>query len=150
MLDVFEEQLQKEALEVLPVDSQIIIVDDDPYFSFLIKDYLLSMCDFNAEHFANGEEFLSHYTSNDRRIIILDYDFGQSSTLNGLSILKQIRSINLNAIVIMVSSVDDLETALETFRNGASDYFLKSNKSVFANILSSLIKILQLNKHRLN
>ncbi len=150
MLDLFEEQLRAETMESLPMECQVIIVDDDPSFSFMLKDYLISMCDFQAELFESGEDFLAKYKSDDRRIVILDYDFGGDSMYNGLSILKQIRSINVNAVVIMVSSVDELEIALETLRNGATDYFLKSNKTVFANVLASLIKILQLGKFRMN
>jgi len=43
-----------------------------------------------------------------------------------------------------------LEKAVETLRHGATDYFLKTNKTVFANILCSLKKINEMEKNKLN
>src|SRR6185369_7922319 len=119
--------------------AEIAIVDDDPGFSFMLKDYLLSSAQLNSDLFSNGDEFLKNYRSNDTRKIILDYEFNEGP--NGLIVLQKIKALNPMAIVIIVSGKDDLEKAIETIRNGATDYFLKTNKTVFANILCSLIKI---------
>jgi DNA-binding NtrC family response regulator len=126
----------------------IAIIDDDFSFCVLLKDYLYSNAELEACVFSSGENFLQEYKSKDNRIIILDYDFGKG--LNGLSVLQKIKSINPNARVIMVSSLDDLEAALEIIRNGAVDYFLKTNKTVFANIHCSLMKILEMERNRWN
>ncbi|MEO8211077.1 MAG: response regulator, partial [bacterium] len=101
-----------------------------------------------SDYFASGEAFLLEYSSKDDRKIILDYELGKG--LNGLAILNKIKSINPVAVVIIVSSQDDLEKAVETIRNGATDYFLKSNKTVFANIHCSLKKILEMERNKLN
>lgn len=150
MPSIFAEQLKLKGLEALSQTTQLVIVDDDPSFSIMMKDYLISACDFNAELFANGEQFLSEYQKDDRRIIILDYDFGRNGALNGLAILKAIRLKNPQATVIMVSGQDDVESAIETIRQGASDYFLKTNKTVFANVVSAVIKTLELENIKLN
>ncbi|MEY4594628.1 MAG: hypothetical protein RIQ47_1038 [Bacteroidota bacterium] len=150
MNSIFAEQLKLKGLEEISQSSQIVIVDDDPSFSIMLKDYLISACDFNAELFSNGEQFLSEYQKDDRRIIILDYDFGKNSSLNGLSILKAVKLKNPYATVIMVSGQDDVETAIETIRNGASDYFLKSNKTVFTNVVNAIVKVLELERLKLN
>ena len=92
--------------------------------------------------------FLSKYKSNDSRKIILDYEFDVGP--NGLVVLQLIKEINPLAIIIVVSAQDDLEKALETIRQGATDYFLKTNKTVFANIVSSLLKLKELEKNKLN
>ena len=65
-------------------------------------------------------------------------------------VLQLIKEINPLAIIIVVSAQDDLEKALETIRQGATDYFLKTNKTVFANIVSSLLKLKELEKNKLN
>lgn len=54
------------------------------------------------------------------------------------------------AVVIIVSGQDDLEKAIDTLRNGATDYFLKTNKTVFANIQSSLKKAIEMEKNKWN
>jgi hypothetical protein len=150
MNSIFAEQLKLKGLEEISQSSQIVIVDDDPSFSIMLKDYLISACDFNAELFSNGEQFLSEYQKDDKRIIVLDYDFGKNNSLNGLSILKAIKLKNPYASVIMVSGQDDVETAIETIRNGASDYFLKSNKTVFTNVVNAIVKTLELERLKLN
>ena len=129
-------------------DAEIIIVDDDQGFSFMLKDYLLASGELKSELYKNGNEFLKNYRKDDTRKIILDYEFQEGP--NGLVVLQQIKKLNPLAAVIIVSGQDDLEKAIETLRNGASDYFLKTNKTVFANILCSLMKISEMEKNKLN
>jgi DNA-binding NtrC family response regulator len=129
-------------------NTQIAIIDDDPGFSFMLKDYLLSSAEMKSELFSNGGEFLRNYQPNDNRKIILDYEFSEGP--NGLIVLQKIKAMNPMAVVIIVSAQDDLEKAIETLRNGATDYFLKINKTVFANILCSLLKINEMEKNKLN
>ncbi len=142
------EQPLKVNIENVNSNSEIVIVDDDPGFSFMLKDYLLSSMQIKSELFSNGNEFLKNYQSTDNRKIILDYEFKDGP--NGLIILQKIKEQNPMAIVIMVSGQDDLEKAIETLRNGATDYFLKTNKTVFANILCSLIKINEMEMNKWN
>ncbi|MBK9415562.1 MAG: response regulator [Bacteroidetes bacterium] len=88
------------------------------------------------------------YKTNDSRKIILDYEFSEGS--NGLLVLQKIKELNPTAVVIVVSGQDDLEKAIDTLRNGATDYFLKTNKTVFANIHCSLKKIIEMEKNKWN
>ena len=128
--------------------SELAVDDDDPGFSYLLKDYLLSAGPLRCALYANGDDFLREYHAGDERKIILDYEFAEGR--GGLEILKRIRDINPLAVVIMVSAQDDLEKAVETLRHGASDYFLKTNKTVFANILCSLAKINAMERNKMN
>ena len=142
------EQLKETDIEIGSAEAQVIIVDDDPGFSFMLKDYLLTAGEIRCELFKSGSDFLKGYRNSDSRKIILDYEFDKGP--NGLEVLKKIKMINPLAVVIIVSGQDDLEKAVETLRNGATDYFLKTNKTVFANILCSLIKIKEMEKNKLN
>ncbi len=129
-------------------EFEIYIVDDDPAFSFMLKDYILSAMEMESKHFTNGTEFLKKYKANDSRKIILDYEFSEGP--NGLLVLQKIKELNPTAVVIVVSGQDDLEKAIDTLRNGATDYFLKTNKTVFANIQCSLKKIIEMEKNKWN
>ena len=91
-------------------DTEIIIVDDDPGFSFMLKDYLLSFAQWNSELFSNGNDFLKSYNLNDKRKIILDYEFKEGP--NGLAILQKIKTLNPMSVVIIVSGLYDLEKAV--------------------------------------
>ena len=143
-----ETQLKKIDTDLDTHKAGIAIIDDDLSFSLMLKEYLLSNAQLNSDLFPNGEDFLKEYRSKDDRKIILDYDFGKG--LDGLTILQKIKSINPTATVIMVSSQDDLEKAIDTIRKGAIDYFLKTNKTVFANIYCSLKKIMEMEKNKWN
>ena len=114
----------------------------------MLKDYLLTNADLNSELASNGTDFLKSYKAHDTRKIILDYHFEDNT--DGIAILVEIKKRNPHAQVIMVSAQDNLETAIETMRKGATDYFLKTNKTVFANILSSLMKLIEMDRHKLN
>ena len=129
-------------------EIHLIIVDDDPLFSLMLQDYLIENEMGNSEIFSSGEDFLRKYKATDRRRIILDFEFIEGP--DGLEVLQRIKKINPLAEVIVVSALDNLEKALETIRKGAMDYFLKSNTTVFANILCSLIKLRDLENQRLN
>ena len=120
------EQLQEIGIEDAINNTEIVIIDDDPGFGFMLKDYLLSAGQLKSEIFLNGNDFLEKYKANDTRKIILDYEFNNGP--NGLIILQKIKIINPMASVIIVSAQDDLEIAIETIRQGATDYFLKTNK----------------------
>lgn len=140
-------QLQ-ETIENTSIDTEIVIIDDDMVFSSMLQDYLLSAEHLKSETFSNGNDFLKNYKSNDERKIILDYEFDKGP--DGLMILEKIVKINPMAKVIIVSAQDNLEKAVETLRKGASDYFVKTNKTVFANVLCSLKKLRELEKLKLN
>jgi DNA-binding NtrC family response regulator len=147
MAQPIEEARKVDILEGIS-DIHIAIVDDDLLFGFMLKDYLLETTEWNSEIFSTGDAFLEKYKSTDPRIIILDYEFSEGP--NGLDILKKIKMKNPMARVIMVSGLDNLEKAVETIRNGAVDYFLKFNTTVFANILCSLNKLRDLERQKLN
>jgi len=130
--------------------TELVIIDDDPAFSMMLKDFLLSAGKMTAELYTSGEQFMKSYNSRDNRTIILDYHFGEESNMTGIEILKQIRAINMSANVIVVSSQDSLEIAVENMRRGAADYFIKNTQTVFVNILSSLTKIQKMLKNKMN
>jgi len=142
------EQPKQISIEDAIGKTEIAIVDDDPGFSFMLSDYLLSYAQLKSEIFLSSNDFLKNYNANDKRKIILDYEFDEGP--NGLIVLQKIKAMNPTAIVIIVSGQDDLEKAVETMREGATDYFLKTNKTVFANIISSLRKIDELEKNKWN
>ena len=142
------EQHQELSIENPTGKTEIAIVDDDAGFSFMLKDYLFSSAQLQSELYLTGDDFLKNYSSTDSRKIILDYEFNEGP--NGLIVLQKIRALNPLAIVIIVSAQDDLEKAVETLRHGAADYFLKTNKTVFANVLCSLMKISEMEKNKLN
>jgi DNA-binding NtrC family response regulator len=98
--------------------SEIIIIDDDPGFSFMLKDYLLTAAEINSELFSNGNEFLEKYKRDDVRTIILDYEFEHGP--GGLMILQKIKQLNPLTAVIIVSGQDELTDSILEAKISAS------------------------------
>lgn len=124
----------------------ITLVDDDPFFIETLKDYLGSKNIKRIETFLTPEAFLPLLKPGDHRIVVLDYDFGDKSTMNGLSVLDAIRKIDPNIPVIMLSAQDDIEVAIDTLERGAVDYILKGLQSTFTSVLATVLKIGELQK----
>lgn len=150
MITIFEALEKMKAIPEGIKKPKIIIVDDDISFTTMLGDFLYDECKMRMDVYTNGESFLEDFTAEDFRIIILDYYFDSNSNLTGIDILKAIKQKNKFAVVMMVSGQDDLEIAIETIRNGATDYFYKGNKTVFANIVSSIVKLVELQKQQFN
>ena len=150
MITIFEALEKMKAIPEGIKKPKIIIVDDDLSFTTMLGDFLYDECKMRMDVYTNGESFLEDFTAEDFRIIILDYYFDSNSNLTGIDILKAIKQKNKFAVVMMVSGQDDLEIAIETIRNGATDYFYKGNKTVFANIVSSIVKLVELQKQQFN
>ncbi|MCE2846647.1 MAG: response regulator [Sphingobacteriales bacterium] len=144
MINVFETQQKLLEQEPDTERTQLILVDDDSWFRELVSEYLYEQCRLRTEQYASSSKFIQEYKEGDNRIILLDYDF--INDVNGLTVLKHIRQVNRFASVIMLSGQDNLEAAIETLRHGAADYFVKTNKTVFANVLSSIIKLMELGR----
>ncbi|MFN8166307.1 MAG: response regulator [Bacteroidia bacterium] len=150
MFNLFEEQVKLKETAEDKAKPSIVLIDDDVAFSAMLSEFLRAEVNMRTDMYMNGRHFLEDYKASDTRIIILDYDFTNVDGPDGLSVLREIKRINPFAIVIMVSGQDNVEIAVETLREGASDYFYKLNKTVFPNILSSIIKLLEIEKKRLN
>lgn len=79
------EQLKKSEIGTEQNEFEIYIVDDDPAFSFILKDFLLTTMELESKLFSDGTEFLKKYKANDSRKVILDYEFSKGP--NGLVVL---------------------------------------------------------------
>jgi DNA-binding NarL/FixJ family response regulator len=128
----------------------VTLVDDDPLFMEQMMDYLKSMRITEIESYKTGEDLLTHLKESDRRLIICDYDFGSVNLMNGLHVLEAVKVKNPDVPVIMLSSQDSMSVALQVLRSGASDYFIKGMENTFTSILTSIIKINELERLKKN
>jgi DNA-binding NtrC family response regulator len=103
----------------------IFIVDDDPKQSSMLKDFL-SSSELNIQTFNSGEECLKNLDS-DPEIIFLDYHFDLlgPDAMNGIDILQKIKERKPEIEVVMLSSQDKIEVAMNTMKYGAFDYIIK-------------------------
>jgi len=106
---------------------KIAIIDDNMEDIFAIKRTLLKA---DNEHeyvffeFTNPEEALKEFTENTMDCIVLDYNFPE---MNGLEFIQEFRSKqNLDTPIIFLTGQGTEKIAVQSFKNGAFDYILKS------------------------
>lgn len=103
----------------------IFLVDDNRLMVTDLKHFLSNRfgTDLNISVFNDGESCIAKIDK-DTHIVILDYFLDGK---NGLEVLKLIKEINPKTEVIMLSSNEDIVLAIDTFRNGATDYVIKGD-----------------------
>lgn len=75
--------------------------------------------------FIDGESVLKEIDGN-TKIVILDYDLkGEKAD----QLLKSVKKINSNTEVIILSSNEDIGTAIDAFRKGAKNYIIKGENA---------------------
>lgn len=114
-------------------DDLVFIVDDDPVFSDVLKFFLLDKGFENIEIYDNGSEYINNLFKLPK-LVLQDYNVSDKS---GKELLEHTLSFDPDIIVVVVSSQQDVELAVETMRLGAFDYLIKNE-----DLNDKLVKIL--------
>ncbi len=106
---------------------KLFLVDDDAVFLKLLAIELLDHADFEIETYATGELCIQQLDQNPD-VIVLDYhlDGIQKNAMNGIQTLDKIKAFNSDIPVIMLSSQDKIEVAIDCMHHRAADYVVKS------------------------
>lgn len=106
---------------------KIFLVDDDAVFLKALQIEFLQHADFAVEIFSTGELCVSNlYHGPD--VIILDYHLNgiEKDAMNGVDALDRIKEYNPLIPVIMLSSQDKIDVAINCMHHNAFDYVIKS------------------------
>ena len=101
---------------------KILIVDDDDIIRDLLSD-LLSRDEYFVETASNAEEALEKIKKEMFTLIITDLKM--PSGLEGLELLKTIRSMNIDSEVIIITGYGTPDSVVEAMKSGAIDYIEK-------------------------
>jgi len=106
---------------------KLFLVDDDAVFLKLLEIEFLEQKEYLVETFSTGELCLKHLPDNPD-VIILDYqlDGVEKTAMNGIQTLDQIKAFNPEIPVVMLSSQDKIEVAVDCMHHRALDYVVKS------------------------
>lgn len=106
---------------------KLFLVDDDAMYLKLLEIEFLENADFAIETFATGELCVSNLSHNPD-LVILDYylDGIDQTAMNGIETLDKIKAYNQDTPVVMLSSQDKIEVAIDCMLHKASDYVVKS------------------------
>jgi two-component system OmpR family response regulator len=106
---------------------KIFLVDDDAVFLKLLEIQFLNQGDFEVVPFATGELCIERLNETPD-VIILDFhlDGIDETAINGIETLDAIKQFDSNIPVIMLSSQDKIEVAVQCMHHQATDYVVKS------------------------
>lgn len=115
------------------VAGKIFLIEDDMMIASLIRQNLSKFESFETRHFTTGEECINNLNEHPD-IVIIDYNL---PGMDGITLMKQVKSISPNSLVIICSGQEDVQIVVECYHNGANDYILK-NEKMMANIENSV------------
>ncbi len=101
----------------------IYIIDDDPVFTTILSNHLKRHQQDYVKVFSDGESSLESMNTENPSFIFLDFSLER---LNGLDVLKRIKSKNKKAKVIIITSIEDEILKRKCIDNGAILYINKS------------------------
>jgi DNA-binding NtrC family response regulator len=121
--------------------SLLFIVDDDALYLKSLEIEFAENTKSVIRSFATGEECIEKLYQNPD-IIILDYylDSVDKNAMNGLETLDKIKEENVQIPVIILSSQDKIDVAVNCMRHQAFDYIVKS-ETAFLRLQKSITTI---------
>ena len=103
------------------IKTKILLVEDDPNFGAVLKDYL-SMNGYDVRLATDGEKGEDLFFKEEFNLCILDVMMPKK---DGISLAEQIKRINPEMPVIFLTAKTMQEDILAGFKTGADDYITK-------------------------
>lgn len=100
---------------------RILIIDDDLDMCTLLSSFLRRR-GFETEIAYAGNSGINKFKEKPFDIVLCDFRLGDKE---GTQVLKEIKSINPAAIVIIITGYSDIKTAVDIIKQGAFDYITK-------------------------
>ena len=132
-----------------PNKIKIFLVDDDALFLKLLEIQFKEEADLDIYTFATGELCLQELDLKPD-LIVLDYhlDGVDKSAMTGIETLDKIKLHTPSVAVVILSSQDKIEVAVDCMHHKAYDYVVKSETAFMRlkNILAAIFKFNKMEK----
>jgi two-component system, chemotaxis family, chemotaxis protein CheY len=109
-------------MEGFKMKRRIMVVDDAPIVRLIIRNILEKAGYEIVAECVNGVEAVAKYKELKPDLTTLDITMPE---MDGVETLKQIKAIDGEAKVIMVTAIDQRDLLLKSIRLGATDYVVK-------------------------
>lgn len=100
---------------------RIIVVDDDRSLADMLVEHL-SRLGYRAVATYGGEEGLSCFKEGDFQMVITDL---KMPGMDGMELMKEVKAIDKDAVVLVVTGYGTIEKAVEAIKLGAYDFISK-------------------------
>lgn len=101
--------------------KRILIIDDDIDMCQLLSRFLQRK-GFETEIATNGKKGILAFKESAFDLVLCDFRLGDKE---GTEVLREIKQINHNTAVIIITGYSDIKTAVEMIKQGAFDYITK-------------------------
>ena len=101
--------------------KNVLIVDDDPDVLEMLKQ-LLEKLEYTPFVASNGEQGLKIIDKNKIDVVVSDLVMPE---MNGMELLKRVKSRKGDIPFVMITGYPTIETAVEAIKKGAYDYLTK-------------------------
>jgi putative two-component system response regulator len=103
------------------MESRILIVDDEVKISSIMAQTLAKE-GYSCVTASNGREALNYFLKDTVSLIITDINMPE---MNGMELLKNVKTVNPNMMVIIMTAYPEIDMAVEAIHLGAYDFILK-------------------------
>ncbi len=116
--------------------STILIVEDEDLMRGILAG-IMTDAGFRVIEAASGEQALELFAAESPALTISDIELGK---MDGIELLDQIKQLDLEALVIMITAYSSVETAIAALRKGAYDYITKPfiNEDILQTVRNAL------------
>lgn len=102
--------------------TKVLVVDDAAFMRMMLKDILLKGGFEIAGEATNGAEAVRLYQELKPDLVTMDITMPE---VDGITAVKEIKKIDPNAKVVMVSAMGQQAMVIEAIQAGASDFIVK-------------------------
>ncbi|MCM8800541.1 MAG: response regulator [Candidatus Omnitrophica bacterium] len=120
--------------------TKILVVDDEKSIRDFLRLFLKKKGYTNVRTVENGQEALKAIQKEEFNLVLLDVKL---PGMDGIELLRQIKKINKDTAVIMITGYPDEKKVKEAMQEGAYDYIIKPFDLFYLELVL-LTKIIQL------
>jgi putative nucleotidyltransferase with HDIG domain len=103
-----------------PVSPRILIVDDEAEITEILADLLSA--DYDCSRAGSAEEALTRLREEEFQLVISDITM---PGMSGLDMIPHVKELAPDTVVVMISGMQTVESAISALRVGAFDYLMK-------------------------
>lgn len=113
-------------MDVAADNSNVLVVDDEGAIRYSVSK-TLQRVGYNVAEAASGDEALDMLRQGNYDVVLTDIRMPPG--LDGVELVRRIKEMDADTIVILMTGYPSLSTAVEALRLGAHDYLIKPSSS---------------------
>jgi DNA-binding NarL/FixJ family response regulator len=136
----------QDALENAEEWASVLVVDDSPMFTFMVKDLIKVSCRYSVHTVKTGSEAIEFLDRQSVSIVLTDLNMPE---MTGIELMQAIKAKHPAVPVVIMTSVGSESTAVQALQAGAAGYVAKSQlRRDLPHVLSSVIAAAKMDRRK--